>query len=435
MFFERFLRFSTFTFFVLAGITWVQSEDIGEGFSGRLAAGDLVGLVLLFLFLFRLLSFRTPLLYFTKEYMYYVPLLIVFGLGAIFAEYPQKASMEFLIHIFTFLVSFALFNLYRNKSAFRERQDTLEIVFKLLLHAGALLALINLLQFFFFPHMIHTVAQGGIAATFRNTGQAGSFFGTYLAVLCPALLSGFIKKNTKNIILFCFVLLAFLFTFKRAALIGFFVGIGLIALLGFFSVKRANKKMLLICVVLGAVMFPLFQAFFSWGLDNVSGMQWRVERKFNRGVLKKFSEGFAKENILASVDAFESSPLLGVGLGNVAGNFTRKFEIHSTYLAVLGNSGILGCLAYCLFISNFLFQVVRGCKKIPSLTRHALFLEYFTCMFLGLVISWAYTYHLRKREFWIMFFIVSLVRYTSREIVVARVPVLRENSETLSAQQ
>jgi hypothetical protein len=47
-------------------------------------------------------------------------------------------------------------------------------------------------------------------------------------------------------------------------------------------------------------------------------------------------------------------------------------------------------------------------SKIQRANPYANFLRELSPLIIGCIISWGYTYHLRKREFWIMFAIVFL---------------------------
>jgi len=164
-----------------------------------------------------------------------------------------------------------------------------------------------------------------------------------------------------------------------------------------------DKRFSLYIIAVVVLLMPLIVVLYGWGLENIDNMQWRVTRKFGEDAAEAFSEGFIVENMRAAFLAFDSRPLLGVGLGNVAGVFTQKYEVHSTYLKVLACAGVLGVLAYCWFVWN-LIQTLRSRSK----DVYSRYLSYLLPMVLGLSVSWAYTYHLRKREFWILVSIVSI---------------------------
>lgn len=398
--------FLGFLFFLAAGVTWVAGEA-GQGVEGRVASADIVGLILIGFWIVVCLTDRKLALKMPFEYRAYLPLLFVYALGVLFAMYPGRGILELVIHVFIFVVSLVLYNLYRRIPA----NEAVPLALKSILWAGWLLAAIGIIDFFIWPGLIPGIGNG-LTGTFRNTGQAGAFFGMYLAILIPGVLSGLIPRTRFNMAMLATIVFALVFTSKRAAMIGLAVGLLVLGASLLFSPSKRDKKFGIAMIVVTALVAPLAYFAFLWGLENIEGMAWRFESKFNQGVAEDFQEGFLAENINAARAAFSVSPIVGVGLGNVAGVITAKYEIHSTYLAMLGNSGILGSLTYLYFMGVHSWQ---GFKSRGA-SAYVRYLRYYLPMLVGLAASWAYTYHLRKREFWIMFFVVSLVLYAARQV-------------------
>jgi O-antigen ligase len=107
---------------------------------------------------------------------------------------------------------------------------------------------------------------------------------------------------------------------------------------------------------------------------------------------------FTGENVDATTRAVVEHPLTGVGLGGVAGVYTAKYEIHSTYLSVAASGGLLGILAYAWFV----YVLFRSCTRPRNADPRArVFARATLPLMLGLMLAYAYTYHLRKREFWV----------------------------------
>jgi hypothetical protein len=396
--------FFGFLFFLTAGVTWV-SGVAGAGAEGRLTIADVCALPLLGIWLLSSLGegrlhFKMPV-----EYFAYLPLLVVYALGVFAAEYPARGGLELCIHVFIFAVSLALYNLYQRGPP----GETIQIALASVLWAGGILALLGLVDFFVWPSLLPG-SGSGLVGTFRNSGQAGAFFGMYLAVLIPGFLSGLIRPSRTNLLLIISIGVALIFTSKRAALVGFAVGLAVLAVSMMLSGSKRDKKLGILMFGLILLVAPLAYYAFMWGLDNIEGMAWRFGKKFNANTVEDFQEGFLYENIVATKAAFSRSPIIGVGLGNVAGVLTAKYEIHSTYLALLGNSGILGAIAYIVFMAVHAWQAF----KFRGPDRYSMYLRYYVPMLVGLMFAWAYTYHLRKREFWILFFVVSLVIHAAR---------------------
>ena len=85
--------------------------------------------------------------------------------------------------------------------------------------------------------------------------------------------------------------------------------------------------------------------------------------------------------------------------------YTEKYEIHSTYMAVLSASGLVGFFIYIVYMFNILKKVFAK-YRVAEVSD---FLFNLGVLYIGLMISWSYTYHLRKREFWILLIIILLV--------------------------
>lgn len=403
----------TFLYFLAAGVTWLASDDASvRSVEGRLTLGDLAGLLVIGVFVSRLATSRHHRFHLPLEYRVYLPLLFVFVLGAAFAQYPIRALFELLILVFSLVVSVVLFNLH----ASTEPEATARNLLQMLLYAGGVLATVGLVDFFLWPSLLPGY-ENGLSGTFRNTGQAGAFFGMYLAVLIPGFLSGLIRAVPLNVGLLSSIVMALVFTSKRAAAIGLIVGLLILGLRMMSSTSKRDKKYGTVLVVGIVVLAPLAYLAFQWGLENISGMAWRFNKKFNQYTIDDFSYGFFIDNLNAMKTAFSMNPIIGVGLGNVGGIITDKYEIHSTYMSIVAYGGFLGAVAYSLFMGTFTWRLITALKR----NVFGRYLGYFLPFLFGLLVSWGYTYHLRKREFWIIFFVVTLIARFARKTHVTSV--------------
>jgi O-antigen ligase len=229
-----------------------------------------------------------------------------------------------------------------------------------------------------------------------------------LAILVPAIMSGLIERKTVNIVLIGIITTALMLTFKRAALIGFAVGLLLFIVRLAISGSAKDRKTAAIFLIAIVLISPVLYMVFQYSIENVDAMRWRFEYKFRDDAVEDFSEGFFSDNLNAAMNALNDHPFFGAGLGNIIGQYTEKFELHSTYLSVLANTGLIGFAAYSVFMLSWVAGTYRYAGKNSPESR---FLSYVLPFIFGLAISWIYTYHLRKREFWIMFFIVLACRY------------------------
>jgi len=243
---------------------------------------------------------------------------------------------------------------------------------------------------------------------FRNSGQAGAFIliilGVNIAILKSKISTLFSKTQRSFIVLSLIIGIVFLFlTVKIAAYIGF------LALLAIYSIFKWNLSLIkitavvTIIIVVGGVNLETISPKFYNILHYK--MQTRVYDNVDKvsGESDDSEDGFMEHNILGAVESFIESPLVGSGFGGFQGN--GGFEIHSTYFKMLGEGGTIGVLLY-IILMHLLFLKFRA--------RHyknefASFLGHLYPIFIGFMVSWTYTYHLRKREFWILVVIIFLV--------------------------
>ncbi len=395
---ESVVRICCFLFFVAAGVTWVSGE-VGQGLAGRIAIGDVLGAVLIFIVFARVSLTHKHSVAVPPLYRSYVPFLAVVTLGVLLSDKPDVGGIELLIHMFIFVVSLALYNLLES-SAYENKFS--KLIGDVLL-AGGLLAIFGLAHFFLFPDLLEGSA-GGLSGSFRNTGQAGSFFGVMLAIVLPGFIAGLIKPKPLNLMLLVAIALALLFTFKRAAIIGATVGLVLLSIRMISGGGRRTKGQSVIIISGTAVVLSIFYLLYGWGVENITSFEWRVDQKFGEDAAEEFSEGFFWENLESGVRAFTDSPLFGVGMGAIAGIYTSKYEIHSTYIKVLGSTGIAGVVTYLWFLTTGIRSLVRA--RIGEIRRR--YIVYAVPLLIGLTISWSYTYHLRKREFWILILVLAV---------------------------
>ena len=348
MFFNKAIIGLLFLYFFSAGITWVEG-DSASSISGRVTFADIIGVLLIILAFFQVLTKKRAALFIPSEYKWYIPFLFLLIISMILSAKPLVGLLEILVHFYIFIVSLFLINIFKNYSS----DDLFEKLLLLILYSGGALAAIGLLQFFVLPSLFLGV-HGGLSGTFRNTGQAGAFFSTYLAILIPGFLTGLIKPRIRNYFILTMILMALLFTFKRSAQIGFIVGAILIVLKLLRSSSIRDKKIGAYVFTAVALLTPLGLVLFYWGIENISGMAWRFSNKINANTVQSFSEGFLAENLHGMWKAFSAKPLLGVGPANVAGVYTLKYELHSTYMKIIATTGLVGTLAYIIFMLSFL---------------------------------------------------------------------------------
>lgn len=382
----------------------VMSAGLRYQLGARIVPADLV-MVLLMMFVV-VGSGHRGAIQFSKIYVAALPLFMVFFLGAIFARYPDRVVVELIIISFGYLGSLTLANLLcANGENFFQKFCTGYVI------AIGLVSLVSLLDFLVLPGILGPTSFGGLSGTFRNTGQAGSFFGVNAVICCALLLSGLAPRRPLYILCAVICVFALIATLKRAAVIGFFAGFSIIVFQLFMSRSRSDKKLGAVFISISLVVMILGATTFFWALENVEGMLWRYSYKFSSTAIDDFADGFLADNIEATLSALADRPLIGVGLDNVRLVYFIN-EIHSTYLGILAYSGIIGIILYFYFIGTVASTAFGG-RHAKLQNKYAAFLYYLFPLFLGLMLSWAYTYHIRKREFWMLLAFIAAARFFS----------------------
>ncbi|MFS8181304.1 O-antigen ligase family protein [Pseudovibrio denitrificans] len=380
---------------VAAGLTKTLAPP-GQGVGGRISIGDLL-LIMLIGLAFLMIMKNRGRIRITRHYLSILPLFAAFFISGTFADHQQGAYIELCVHIFAVLFSLALLNLLP------EKMDVLfarQLTFAILLGA-AIMAAYGIVVLFFFPHLNPVV--GGLAGSFRNTGQAGNYFLVFSTIGLAAILSGLLPRTFFNASMVLTILLALILTGKRASLIGLIAGFLLLLLVLMFvsrksSDARVGSMFVITSIVVGVVAFFAI----SMSLSMVEGAMWRLEAKFTKAGLENFSSGFYFSNLIAGFTAFSDRPILGVGLGNIEDVY-HEFEIHSTYVALLATSGVVGFLTYMFFLYN----VMKSVFVLSWSNQVERFLVFFFPLLIGQASAWMYTYSVRKREFWITIFLIA----------------------------
>ena len=199
---------------------------------------------------------------------------------------------------------------------------------------------------------------------------------------------------------------------------------GLLAGVIFYVLYKRNVKALF-AVIAGVLLLALVWSNLEQIMPNTFN---RVSYKFDARVVKNVNSesnnDFIQQNFGAAFVAFEERPFIGSGLGAFHGVYSTH-EVQSTYLKMLGETGIIGTIGYLIFMIALvrLFKIRKYKKDNP-------YADYVTTMLpflLGCFISWAYTYHVRKREFWILVAVLVIANYCARHYNAWRIETLKNN--------
>jgi len=194
-------------------------------------------------------------------------------------------------------------------------------------------------------------------------------------------------------------LLFLISTVKIAAFVGLAVAASCYVVASAAGVRRkAGILVWHVAVVVGVAYMVLSQFSVGW----YEWFQYKVWTRWD----ELQGSGFLAENLAAAVQAFRDNPMFGSGIGAFHGYY-GEYEVHSTYFKMLGEGGLVGFFAYCVFLAAMIktFRNVAG-KGGPV----ADYLQQVVPFGIGCLVSWGYTYHLRKREFWVALSTVWLAR-------------------------
>lgn len=398
---------STFAFlFVLTSIWTDPIGTLGEGIMGRIVPSDLFGAIAIGLFLV-----TSRALVYPKQIYPYLFFIITLTPGILVSYRQTSTLIELLILVFLGLI----FVVLTVQFATPEALNFLIFAFALASLLAAFIGTWNVLSSVVgLPRIPVMNPRSGIVGigTFRNTGQAGAYMLISLTVLIPAKVSDLYRQFSeyqKRVISYAIPLcvIFLVLSIKRASLIGFLIGLSLWSVSriskGVFKIGKLKISSLIYIILVVAFIYLILS--FNVGA-NQSWLNW-WQYKIVGGIpsaLETEEGSFMSENYSLAFEAFEDNPLFGSGIAGFAGRY-MKYEVHSTYLKMLGEAGLFGVVGYLVFMiaSSHAINSVRKFRN-----TYSSFLRNAFPFLIGCVISWSYTYHLRKREFWIMFAILIL---------------------------
>src|ERR671918_759404 len=384
-----------FVYFVLAGITWVYGP-IGMGVLGRISFADvLMAIIVGYCFLYIL---NRGKIYWSSMFTSAMVLFTMLLLAVFYSQRPMDGFIEWLVHVFLLVGTIGIYQLLVPLPM----DERLRII-KIWMFASAVLGMgiiyDGVSNLFGLPIMSSYHIPGAAVGTFRNTGQAGTYMGTALALGLP-LLSVCKRRDRPWVALTVLIcILALALTVKRAAMIGFVLGILLVFLA---NLHRAEVKRYMALLLLALAVAQWTASFLS---ANSAHYQYRVERKWGTLSEGQLENDWLERHYSAVFELIMDRPGLGAGTAGVFHVYADK-EVHSTYLNVLATIGIPGFVVYCFFLASMVYAI--------ALPRHGderarRFRAILIPMLIGLMVSWIYTYHLRKREFWIMVTLAAAV--------------------------
>ncbi|RMB63834.1 O-antigen ligase family protein [Dokdonia sinensis] len=349
--------------------------------------------------------------------------ILLFFMPILFSYNKLATFLESGIILFLFLISILIFETY--KDHFKEKLVPL-LIYTFL--GASILGYYDLFAGLLgFPRIFTGRTAGEPLSGFKNAGQAGAYFLIFITMLVPVRFSKLFQKlsmsnkRVLNISLFAGIIFLLL-TAKIAAYVGLVSGFFL-----FFLWNRKFKVLLgsAVFIIIGILLFPSLKEIMPQTYD-------RITYKYQNRIIDNIYEGpdeFFEDNYGAAIQAFEERPLIGSGIGAFFQSYHEN-EVHSTYLKMLGETGLLGTLGYVIFVVSFIKLFLKANLK-RSDNEYMDYLRVVTPFIIGCFVSWAYTYHFRKREFWILVAVVLIANYCARQQVLNKKLEENEVPETL----
>ncbi len=270
------------------------------------------------------------------------------------------------------------------------------------------------------PILFPISSEFRLAGTFRQTNQLASFLRTLLPIawamlfmangLSPKMKAYLVLVSTLGIII---LLLTSSRTNVIAALIELLIFVG-VAIIQFFR-GRANFSLQTIGLIISCALILIIF------LPRVTGTYWQtflwrfapiyanigdsriVDNVFSATTTNPLGREFAENNWLVGFEAFKDHPWIGTGVGNFSLLYTivrgRQYEVHSGYLNLLAERGIIGTLTFVIFLLLLLRMAIKNLYLNSTLfwIAFALLMAY-----LGSLISGVYVIFFRRREFWLV---------------------------------
>lgn len=332
-------------------------------------------------------------------FCFFVPILFSYNI--------QATIVECLILLFLVFVSICIFQLFKDNFI----TGMLPLVMYTLLVASVLGFYDLYASNIGLPRIFPKRTDGEALSGFRNAGQAGAYYLVNLTILLPLRFSPIrkvLKSRDKKLldITLALALIFFLLTGKVAAYVGLLVGVFM------YIIYKRNAKYIIMVLIAVIGLVAVWNNLEELMPDTYNRISYKYDARVVNSIETGGKGGFIEKNFTRAIQSFVDRPLVGSGIGGFIGPY-GKHEVHSTYLKMLAETGLVGTLGY-IILMMFVFLFFRR----PQSHSNNIYYAYLSDMlpfFIGCMVSWSYTYHLRKREFWILIAILMITRYLARK--------------------
>ncbi|MCF6168475.1 O-antigen ligase family protein [Lutibacter sp.] len=398
---NKLLKIALYITVISSFVTLTLNIDAENFIVARMTFSDIFGLISLFLFAILLIKDKTQIPVVIKSLKY--PLLMIFGLAcSIFLSLNTKSTLvEVLIILYLVLLSTTIIYAFKN--------SLVSILFPLIIYTAFITSFIGLYDLVArnanLPVIFKMASKEVGISGFRYFGQAANYIFTMLTILIPLRYSNYYKTLEKwpQKFLSITILLGIIFlctTGRISIIISFAIGVVLFILL------NPNKKGVMLAITSLGLLGVFWVVITLYMPSLKQRIKYRIESRVTNRVQGTSESDFVVANFKGAMDAFSDNPITGSGLGAFVNNYS-KFEVHGTYLKVLGETGIIGTVSYFIFLFYFLGLLLKGIVNNKKTLNK--FFKYLLPFMVANLISWSYNHHLRKKEFWILYAVVYIV--------------------------
>lgn len=392
-------------FILLSCITQSFAGKGGNAILARLTLSDVFGGLAILCGLNALVKSFFLVSKMSSVYQGAIFLLVCFFAPILFSFNVTASLIECLIILFLILISIKIFYEFKDKFL----TSLMPLIMVVSLFASFLGIYSYAASMTGLPEVFPSRAPGEILGGFRNAGQEGAYFLVLVAILFPLRRSSLYhlmdRKYRRLLNVSLLVAIVFLFlSGKIAAYVGLVFGVFL------YAVMMRNAKTILSIAFFGVLLFGVYV-----NLEAISPKVYhRITKKYETRIDSRLEgeeddNDFMHRNYGKAIDSFIERPLTGTVIGGFAGSKYGSYEVHSTYFKLLGETGFIGTFGYMVFVLS-LFKLFRY-RKYRRKNPYADYLYGMFPFVIGCFISWGYTYHLRKREFWILVAIIVIAVY------------------------
>lgn len=398
-------------------VTAPVTRSLGGGtFTRRLTISELAGILFLFCFLYKMLkpgerSFRASRID-TRAALLLLVALLSAALGS-FASEDQAWIVESIVLLY--LMTFCL-GVEQVLKSDADVEGALRVWFGI----AAIVTAIGLWDsvghwLFHLPKLFSGKDPFRPIATFRNSAQLSIYLFTTFFVALSSYFLPHLRPRDRGflLILMTGILIVIPFASRRSIFVAFLAGITVV---GFLRIRYLKGIIALAAMALigGTVVIKTLEA-------NQTLFE------FSTGRLEVLTPGSLQQNpfleaqLAGTWEAFMENPILGVGFGQYGGSdydFIEDIsgfsaEVHSTYLQVLAETGLVGFTAYLLF----LFMLIRFCYETAFKFKDPRWAQFSMTLlgaFGGFIVSYGYNRHLRERMFWTLTGLIVCIHRLAR---------------------